>query len=170
MKLELKLTNDWLEATWYEEVDEVKTQVHCESFSGHPEHIEMLRSKLAEYGTETTAEDETMIAECITNFVMPTEAELEAYAKEQAEVQAKADREIALSTMVVTTQSGKVFDADVQARLNISNAIMVSDAVGVTETVWRLADNSEVLVTVAELREALMLALIEYARLKGIAQ
>lgn len=166
MKLELKLTNDWLEATWYED----DKQVHCESFSGHPEHIEMLRSKLTEYGTETTAEDETMIAEAIGNFVMPTEAELEAYAKEQALIQAKADREIALSTMVVTTQSGKVFDADVQARLNISNAITVSDAVGVTETVWRLADNSEVLVTVAELREALMLALTEYARLKGIGQ
>ena len=73
MKLELKLTNDWLEATWYIEEDEVKTQVHCESFSGHAEHITMLRAKALEYGTEL---DEVLIAECIANFKMPTEAEL----------------------------------------------------------------------------------------------
>ena len=69
MKLELKLTNDWLEATWYED----DKQVHCESFSGHPEHIAMLRTKALEFGTEL---DETVVAECIANFKMPTEAEL----------------------------------------------------------------------------------------------
>ena len=73
MKLELKLTNDWLEATWYEEADEVRTQVHCESFSGHPEHIAMLRAKAKEYGTKL---DEALIKECIANFKMPTDEEI----------------------------------------------------------------------------------------------
>ena len=73
MKLELKLTNDWIEATWSEEADEVKTQVHCESFSGHPEHIAMLRAKAKEYGTKL---DEALITECITNFKMPTAEEI----------------------------------------------------------------------------------------------
>lgn len=73
MKLELKLTNDWLEATWYTEVDEVRTQVHCESFSGHVEHIAMLRAKALEYGTEL---DEVLIAECIASFKMPTAEEI----------------------------------------------------------------------------------------------
>ena len=73
MKLELKLTNDWLEATWYTEVDEVKTQVHCESFSGHREHIAMLRARALEFGTEL---DEALIKECIANFKYPTEEEL----------------------------------------------------------------------------------------------
>lgn len=76
MNLELKLygkDNDWLEATWYTEVDEVKTQVHCESFSGHREHIEMLRAKALEFGTEL---DEALISECVANFKMPAEAEL----------------------------------------------------------------------------------------------
>jgi len=69
MKLELKLSNKWLEATWKEvktitllqQVDEnymtdmvlrtseVETQVHCESFSGHPEHIAMLKAKALDY-------------------------------------------------------------------------------------------------------------------------
>ena len=73
MKLKIKLTNDWIEATWYEEVDEVKTQVHCESFSGHREHIEMLRAKALEFGTEL---DEALISECVANFKYPTEEEL----------------------------------------------------------------------------------------------
>ena len=83
MKLELKLTNDWLEATWYneevtinEETKEetvTKTQVHCESFSGHKEHIAMLRSKAKEFGTKL---DEALISECMANFKMPTDEEL----------------------------------------------------------------------------------------------
>ena len=67
--LELKLTNDWLEATWSEE----DKQVHCESFSGHPEHIAMLRVKAKEYATKL---DEAMIKECIANFKMPTAEEI----------------------------------------------------------------------------------------------
>ena len=70
MKLELKLTNDWLEATWRDEEDK---QVHCESFSGHAEHIAMLRAKAKEYGTKL---DEALIKGCIANFKMPTDAEL----------------------------------------------------------------------------------------------
>ena len=73
MKLELKLSNDWIEATWYEDIDEVKTQVHCESFSGHPEHIAMLRAKAKEYGTKL---DEALIKECVANFKMPTAEEI----------------------------------------------------------------------------------------------
>ena len=84
------------------------------------------------------------------------------------EIATKEAKNSILGNLIVTTATGNVFDANVQARLDISNAIMISDAVGITETVWRLADDSEVLVTVAELKEALMLALTEYARIKGI--
>ena len=113
MKLELKLQNDWLEATWYTEtitvndvekqvgVDEdeqpimetvqeetvTKTQVHCESFSGHIEHIAMLRAKALEFGTEL---DEALISECIANFKYPTEEELAQQSKEQARQEALA--------------------------------------------------------------------------------
>lgn len=74
MNLEIKLYgkyNDWVEATWYTEADEVKTQVHCESFSGHPEHIAMLRAKALELGTPLTTGDELLITNAISNFVMP---------------------------------------------------------------------------------------------------
>ena len=80
---------NWLEATWVEEVitqvpvkegeeDRVETtQVHCESFSGHPEHIAMLRAKALEFKTSLD-EYEDLIAEWEKNFKAPTEEEIQA--------------------------------------------------------------------------------------------
>ena len=85
LTLILDQTN-WLEATWFEEIitkvegeeDKVETtQVWCESYSGHPEHISMLRVKALEF--ETSLEEfETIIAECENNFKAPTEDEIQA--------------------------------------------------------------------------------------------
>ena len=72
LTLILDQTN-WLEATWVE--DEI--QVHCESYSGHKEHISMLRAKALEF--ETSLEDyEDLIAECEKNFIAPSEDETQA--------------------------------------------------------------------------------------------
>ena len=72
LTLILDQTN-WLEATWVE--DEI--QVHCESYSGHKEHISMLRAKALEF--ETSLEDyEDLIAECEKNFIAPSEDEIQA--------------------------------------------------------------------------------------------
>lgn len=82
IKLNIIADKDWLEATWTKEVvtqiegkeDRVETtQVWCESYSGHPEHIAMLRAKALEFGTEL---DEALITECVANFKYPTEEEL----------------------------------------------------------------------------------------------
>lgn len=85
LTLILDKTN-WLEATWVEEiVTQVEdgegivetTQVWCESYSGHKEHIAMLRAKALEF--ETSLEDyEDLIAECEKNFIYPTEEEIQA--------------------------------------------------------------------------------------------
>ena len=87
---------NWLEATWVEEIvtqvegeeDRVETtQVHCESYSGHPEHIAMLRAKASEFGTEL-GEHEELIDECESKFVHPSDeevaAELAAHTKAEA--------------------------------------------------------------------------------------
>ena len=88
--LTLTLDNtNWLEATWVEEVitiNEVEgekveskevNQLWCESYSGHPEHISMLRAKALEF--ETSLEDyEDLIAECEKNFIAPSEDEIQA--------------------------------------------------------------------------------------------
>lgn len=82
---------NWLEATWVEEItikvegkeDSINTkQLHCESYSGHPEHIAMLRAKALEFGTDLT-EFETLIKQAEDAFVIPTQEELDKELTEQ---------------------------------------------------------------------------------------
>lgn len=86
----------------------------------------------------------------------------------QSKEQAKQEALKLLETLTVTTTNGNTFDANNQARLDMQNAITASDFLGVTQTTWRMADNMEVVVGLNELKEALALAIQEYARVKGI--
>ena len=91
-KLNLILDNtNWLEATWIEETinqtedgeSTVETkQLHCESYSGHPEHIAMLRAKALEFETSLD-EFEILIKQAEDAFIMPTQEELDKEATEQ---------------------------------------------------------------------------------------
>ena len=87
---------------------------------------------------------------------------------EQAKAEAKAKQLATIETLTVTTSQGNTFDANNQARLDMSNAIQTSEFLGITETTWRMADDSEVYITLDELNEALALAIQEYARVKSI--
>ena len=73
-----------------------------------------------------------------------------------------------LATLTVTTTQEHVFDAYTQARQDMADAILASVTLGITETVWRLADNSEVTVSLDELKEAHALAIQAYTKIKGI--
>ena len=65
----------------------------------------------------------------------------------------------ALATLTVTTTAGNVFDGDDTARSDMMAAIQASDILGVTSSNWKLADNSWKLIELAELKEALALAI-----------
>ena len=84
MKVNIKLYNNWLEATWIE--DEI--QIHCEAFSGHPEHIAMLEAKALEFGTNLDEYVE-LITQAKEAFVLPTAEELLAYELDQKIQEAK---------------------------------------------------------------------------------
>lgn len=88
--------------------------------------------------------------------------------RERVDAQRKALINKQLETLTVVTSIGNTFDANNQARLDMQNAITASDFLGVTQTTWRMADNMEVVVELNELKEALALAIQEYARAKGI--
>lgn len=99
IKLNITIDKDWLEATWTKEVTTINAvekevevdgelvkeivkeesvtteQLHCESFSGHKEHIAMLEAKALEFGTSLD-EFEGLIKQCKDSFVYPTEDEL----------------------------------------------------------------------------------------------
>lgn len=113
IKLNITIDKDWLEATWIKEVttikdvekevevdgelikeivqeESVKTeQAHCESFSGHPEHIAMLEAKALEFGTSLDEYAE-LIAQAKEAFIMPTEEELLSYENANKVAEAKA--------------------------------------------------------------------------------
>lgn len=81
----IKTNQDWLEATWSED----EQVIHCESFSGHPEHISLLKAKCVEFVVELTEEDEVIIQEVMEAFEMPTQEELGKYELEQKIAEAK---------------------------------------------------------------------------------
>ena len=106
IKLNITIDKDWLEATWTKEVTTINEvekevevdgelvkeivqeesviteQIHCESFSGHKEHIAMLEAKALEFGTSLDEYAE-LINQAKEAFVMPTTEELLAYELDQ---------------------------------------------------------------------------------------
>ncbi len=89
-------------------------------------------------------------------------------------VRAEEAKEDILSRLKITTSSGKVFYADLSSRVDISNAIQLAQAYGITEKKWKLAEDyldqgKKVIVTIAELQEALYIALSTKADLIGVS-
>lgn len=60
--------------------------------------------------------------------------------------------------IIVTTSSGKTFDGDEKSQDRMLRAIQISAITGVTQTQWKLADNTTIMVTLDEMKEALSLA------------
>ena len=73
-----------------------------------------------------------------------------------------------LEKLCVKISTGKVFDANLEARQNLVDAIIATDFLKINETKWRMFDNSETVVTLDELKEAHALAILEYAKIKSI--
>lgn len=88
IKLNIKLDKDWLEATWLEN----EQQIHCESFSGHKEHITLLRAKAKEFNT-SLKEFEPLIKQCEDAFIYLTDEEIETEKRKQFEIQFRFDRD-----------------------------------------------------------------------------
>lgn len=118
------------------------------------------------YGAELIAITESEKDELLA----PSADELEAQAKQQAE-QIKTE---ALAKLTVTTESGKVFYADTEARVDIESAIRVGELTSQDSTVWKLAEEFDgskyAQVTIDELREASMLALLAKGSIVGAVQ
>lgn len=188
IKLNITINKDWLEATWTKEVTTINEvekevevdgelvketvqeesvtteQIHCESFSGHPEHISMLRDRCTLYGVKLSIDDEKLIEEAMNNFTMPSQEELDKINLDNLKVELKSAKKIALDNIVVDVD-GKLFDGNETARLNIMSAIQASELFTLNETGWKLADNTAVLVNLAELKMALALSIEEVGRI-----
>ena len=70
----------------------------------------------------------------------------------------KCSSKTSVDNIKVTTSTGKVFDGDEKSQDRMVRAIQIASITGQTTTNWKLADNSIVMVTLEELKEALTLA------------
>ena len=73
----------------------------------------------------------------------------------------KAEKNLRLNQIVVTTSNGNVLDGNETARNNMLSAIVSAELINKTEEYWKLADNSTKLVYIDELKEALALSIQE---------
>ena len=80
----------------------------------------------------------------------------------------KRFRDISISEIKVTTSTGKIFDGDETSQTRMARAILGLQAAGLTTIIWTLADNTQAVVTLPELTEAMILAGQEQARLWAI--
>lgn len=97
-----------------------------------------------------------------------TGVEHEVYVEDVTDLIKRAKNHYVVNEMTVTTTAGNEFDANLEARQNMADGILASTTLGLTQTTWRLADNTEVLIDIAELKEAQALAIQRYAEIKGI--
>jgi len=82
-----------------------------------------------------------------------------ALTQEQLDMNAKDVVKIALSSITIITSVGNTFDGDSIARADMLSAIIASDTLGVTEHIWKLADNTWKIISLSELKEASALAI-----------
>ena len=87
-------------------------------------------------------------------YIPPTEREI-----------AKAERQLKVDAIKVTTAAGNTFDGDETSQTRMSRAILVLSTGAAASVPWVLADNTVIQATAAELAEALALAGAEQARL-----
>lgn len=107
---------NWLEVIWVNENDE---QVHCESYSGHPEHIAMLRAKAVDFNTDL-AEYEVLISQAEDLFIHPTQEELDKELTDQKIQEAKAY--LASTDFKMTVDYYATLTADEQTTLTTKRA------------------------------------------------
>lgn len=71
----------------------------------------------------------------------------------------KRQRQAIVDAITVTVSSGKVFDGNEEAQSRMSRAIMSAETADIPSTTWVLANNVPTVVTLAELKEALVLSM-----------
>ena len=86
--------------------------------------------------------------------IVPTVEETAALAREVA----TQNRAAAVKAITITTSAGHTFDGDETSQTRMARAILALQGTNTPSTLWVLADNTAIQVTIAELIEALALS------------
>jgi len=100
----------------------------------------------------TTSEQSEIEAEWAENDIKAQEQ-----AVLDAETKAKQSKLAAIDTLKVTTAAGNEFDANTASRAAVEAAITYLEINTATEYEWKLADNTKVMISLAEFKEAFSL-------------
>ena len=93
------------------------------------------------------------------------DAQEKAIADAQLLEQKRAEKQAALDSIIVITKSGRSFDGNETARVNMLSAITASEISGQAEAGWKLADNTLAMVNVSEIKEALALSIMRVGQI-----
>ena len=85
--------------------------------------------------------------------------------KDRLNINIKSNKNETVYNIVVTVSTGRSFDGDEKSQDRMLRAINIASITGQTETEWKLADNTIVMITLDELKEALALAGKEMSRI-----
>lgn len=89
---------------------------------------------------------------------------LEEIEKEET-IKLKEEKTNRLNSIVVTTSNNNSFDGNESARSNMLSAIISSETLSMIEDTWKLADNTQKLISLVELKEALALSILEVGKI-----
>ena len=137
-----------VEATWVDENDVV---IKCHSYADC--QMQMFRDDIVELGGDI-AEHERLI-ETVAENIKPVDPPT----PEQILAAKKAERQAIVFSITVTVSSGKVFDGNEEAQSRMSRAIQTAEIAGIERTTWVLANSVPTVVTLPELKEALVLSM-----------
>ncbi len=119
---------------------------------------------------ENGKEYEYYLSEMVDGMYVADTDKLNAQATADATTKSKSDRQIAVDALVITITNGKQFNGDKDSIADLKNALdtareyaeMYPTADALTETSWKLYDDSVATVTFAEIQEAYIRGNLQY--------
>ncbi len=109
-------------------------------------------------------------SELVDGMYVPDVNKLNAQATTEAIKQSKSDRQTACNALVITITNGKQFNGDKDSIADLKNALdtareyaeMYPSAEPLTETQWKLYDDTVATITFAEIQEAYIRGNLQY--------
>lgn len=146
---------------------ECESFMYSEVFTGQPNYV------ILADGTKRLmlAEEEAEVIQLATNWVQPLGQEgnpTQAQKDAQAAIDLKNSQQSTLDSSTVTVDN-LVFQSDEKSINFMTASILTSETTGITYNNWKMADNSIVMVTIAQLRTAQALAMQQLANIKAIS-
>lgn len=138
------------------DLSDLPTDLHAVQWSGDSGHVE--RQGLPNQAISSLGDFQTWISRW-NDAAAALDAPPTPPTTEQILAAKKAERQAIVDAIVVTVSTGKIFDGNEEAQSRMSRAIQTAEIANIPSTTWVLANNVPTVVTLAELKDALVLSM-----------